>query len=373
MHLGPSFAIFPLIQCRIFIENPFDLACNRKVSLMSLFAATHIPSHTDQTAFEAAIRGVETVFLTAHVNPDGDTLGSMLALKHAFDTYCPQMKRVDCAITGKMPDVFHFLPAIEKVYRLEEAQGLPESYDLAISVDCGSISRLGLGQAYFNQAKSSLNIDHHVSNEAFADTNVVLTEASASGQVIAYLLDGAKMAITPEIATCIYATILTDTGGFKYSNTTQAVFELAARLVQAGANPELIYKHMYEIRPKCQVDLVADAMLRIQLSDDSQIGWTTVSQKDFKTFGAEEEHTEGIVEGIRQIDTVKLAAFFREMSNGHTKVSTRSDDHRLNVSNVMGLFGGGGHKMAAGCTIEAPIHEAVEKVTQALRDILQAL
>lgn len=302
----------------------------------------------------------KTVFITAHVGPDGDTLGSMLGLKHAFAKACPQIQRVDCVIAGKMPAVYHFLPGIDTVQNIEADPDLLDRYDLAISVDCGSLDRLGPAGALFQAATTSVNIDHHISNERFATLNIVEPQASSSGEVVAGLLDGMAIPLDANIATCLYAAMITDTGGFKYSNTSEAVFQLAARLVKAGANPELIFKEVYEIRPLSQVRLQAEALLQTQFNPAETLGWTTVTRQMLERYGARDEHIDGVVESIRQVETVLVAAVFNETPSGETKVSLRSDDHRLDVSAVMVGFGGGGHKMAAGCTIPHPPEKARE-------------
>jgi phosphoesterase RecJ-like protein len=292
----------------------------------------------------------------------------MLAFKHAFEKACPHIYGVDCVIAGKMPNVYHFLPGIREVKNVETADDLLEQYDLAISVDCGSSDRLGPSEKYFNNAKTSVNIDHHISNKRFGNINIVVPTAAASGEIIADLLKELKIPLDPNIATCLYAALMTDTGCFKYSNTSSKALETAAQLVGAGADPEYIYKQIYENHPRAQAMLHADALLKTQFNSDYSLGWTVISRTMLAEHGALDEHIDGLVEAIRQIDTVMISAMFKETKDGNTKVSLRSDSHAIDVAAVMEKFNGGGHKMAAGCTIEKPPDEAIKLVLPLLEE-----
>lgn len=296
----------------------------------------------------------------------------MLAFKHAFLKTYPQMERVDCVIAGKMPDVYHFMPGIKTVKNVETSQDLLAQYDLSISVDCGSGDRLGPAEPLFMGATVSVNIDHHISNKCFGKLNIVIPEAAASGEVVADLLKVLDIPLDADIATCLYTALVTDTGGFKYSNASAKAFRLGSDLVAAGANPELIFKQIYEERPKAQVMVHADAVLRAEFNADKTLSWTTVTRQDLDRFGALEEHIDGIVESLRQIDSVLVSAVFKETAAGDTKVSLRSDSHDINVSAVVEPLNGGGHKMAAGCTITQPPDAARAIVLPELEAAIQA-
>jgi phosphoesterase RecJ-like protein len=318
--------------------------------------------------FIAAVGEAKTIFITAHVGPDGDTLGSMLGFKHAFEKACPHLQRVDCVISGKMPDAYKFLPGIKEILRMETATTLLEQYDMGISVDCGSLDRLGLARPLFVASKVSVNIDHHISNDRFASLNIVETSAAASAEVAFDILQAMQIPMDANIATCLYTGIITDTGGFKYSNTTAKVMETTAKLINAGANPEYIFKQLYDEQPQCQVMLQADALLHTQFNAEKTIGWTVASREMLSQHGALDEHLDGLVESIRRIDTILIAVVLKATMNGQTKVSIRSDSHHIDVSAVMAVFGGGGHKMAAGCTMEMPLHEAPAKLLPLLEE-----
>jgi phosphoesterase RecJ-like protein len=292
----------------------------------------------------------------------------MLGFKFAIEKARPHVQRVDCVISGKMPDVYSFLPGIKEVLRMETATTLLEQYDLGISVDCGSADRLGLAKAVFESAKTSVNIDHHISNERFGTLNVVEPTAAASAEVIFDILKEMKIPMDANIATCLYTGIVTDTGGFKYSNTTAKVLENTAQLVAAGANPEYIFKQIYEEQPLCQVMMQADALRQTQFNADKTVGWTLATRALLAQHGALDEHVDGLVESIRRIDSVLVAVVFKETEDGQTKISIRSDTHDIDVAAVMGLYGGGGHKMAAGCTMPMPIAEATKVLIPILEE-----
>ncbi|MBY0450708.1 MAG: bifunctional oligoribonuclease/PAP phosphatase NrnA [Cyanobacteria bacterium] len=319
-------------------------------------------------AFIEAVQTAKSVFITAHVGPDGDTLGSMLAFKHAFEKACPHIHGVHCVIAGKMPDVYRFLPGIRDVKNIETDPEILDYYDLAISVDCGSADRFGPAERVFSAAGVSVNIDHHISNKQFGKININVPTAAASGEVVADLLTELKIPLDANIATCLYTALVTDTGGFKYSNATAKAFELAAKLVTAGADPEYIYKELYEKRPRAQALMQAEALSKTRFNEDYTLGWTLVDRAMLKKHGALEEYIDGLVESIRQMDTVVIAAVFKETPDGNTKISLRSDSHAIDVAAVMEPFDGGGHKMAAGCTMLMPLREAEATLIPILKD-----
>ena len=286
----------------------------------------------------------------------------MLGFKHAFEKACPHLQRVDCVISGKMPDAYQFLPGIKDILRMETATTLLTQYDMGISVDCGSVDRLGLARPLFEAAKVNVNIDHHISNDRFAAINIVETSAAASAEVAFDILQTMQIPMDANIATCLYTGIITDTGGFKYSNTTAKVMETTAKLINSGANPEYIFKQLYDEQPQCQVMLQADALLHTQFNAEKTMGWTVASRELLEKHGALDEHLDGLVESIRRIDTVLIAVVLKATVDGQTKISIRSDSHQIDVSAVMGVFGGGGHKMAAGCTMPMTIDEAPAKL-----------
>lgn len=294
----------------------------------------------------------------------------MLALKHAFEKGCPNLEVVDCLMDGKMPEVYFFMPGIGDVKDVQTSKDILDKYDIAISVDCGSVDRLGAVAPLFENAGVSVNIDHHISNKHFGALNIVLPKASASGEVVAEIIDEMGIDLDAGMATAIYTALVTDTGGFKFSNASSKSYRLAARCIDAGADHEEIYKQVYEQRPRAKAMLLAEAVLHAQFNEDQTLCWTEVTREMRERHQALEEHTDGIVDALRQIDTVVIAAIFKEGDDQVTRVSLRSDSHAIDVAEVVEHFGGGGHKMASGCTIEAPLEEAKKRVLPILESKL---
>ena len=337
--------------------------------------STHSPKlRRYQDAYNALDRS-ETVFITAHVGPDGDTLGSMLGLKHSLAYLFPNIKRVDCIIAGRMPDVFRFMPGIDEVISIDKTpEKVLDRYDLAISVDCGALSRLGPAASLFQSARDTLNIDHHVSNDAFAHINIIETDAAASGQVIVRILNMWQSPISKEAAICLYVALLTDTGGFRHSSTTPEAFEVAAQLQRAGANVTEIYYHIYETQPFCQSQLIAYAVSKAQRAVSNQVCYTTLTLAEITQHQALDEHTEGIIDQLRCIEGVVVSALVKEMESGRTKISLRSNSDAVDVSVLLGThFGGGGHRKAAGASVEDTLDNTKAKLLRVLEEALNQL
>ncbi len=328
---------------------------------------------SEVTQFKEAILQAKSVFLCAHVSPDGDTLGSMLGLKHALKNAFPHLTVIDAAVSGKIPDIYHGLPGVSEIKDPDTATDLLAQYDLSFCLDCGSPDRLGSSQHFFMGAKCAINIDHHVSNKRFGHINLIDTQAAASGEVVADLLTPNQIPLTPETAACLYVALLTDTGGFKYSSTTSKIFRLAADLVDAGANPEMLFKQIYDVMPKSQALLHATCVQKAKFNADNSLSWVIISREDLAQTGAIDEHIEGLVDILRRISTVRVAALLKATPDGMTKVSLRSDDHRINVAEIAERWNGGGHKMASGCTITKPPEQVETELIPILEAAIQAV
>ncbi|MCA9800229.1 MAG: bifunctional oligoribonuclease/PAP phosphatase NrnA [Cyanobacteria bacterium HKST-UBA06] len=326
----------------------------------------------DCQAFKKALENAKTVLLTPHVGPDGDALGSMMGLYFTLTRQFSHFDRVDPVMTGTVPKLFHFLPGADQI-KNAETDALLDQYDLAISVDCGAIERLGAAQPHFSKATCAINIDHHVSNNRYGTLNIIDETASASGEVVADLLNGNGIAMDADTANNLFVAILTDTGGFKYSNTTAKLFGLAAQLTEAGAKPEHINRHLYGEVPKAQTMMQAHAVAQARFNADNALCWTLVSRELLNRFDAQDEHVEGLVELLREMQPVKLSAVLKETVSGHTKISLRSDTPLINVADIAARWGGGGHKMAAGATIDVPPQTFENDLIPVLEAALKAL
>lgn len=305
-----------------------------------------------------ALKKSRNVVIISHTGPDGDTLGSMLALKEILLTL-NTLEKIDTVAVSKIPDMYKFLPGVNLV-KFQDNKDLYQSYDIVIAVDCASLDRLGDAVDLFKNAKLTINIDHHISNNNFGDINWIETNAAACGQILYKLIEYLEINITKSIATNLYTAILTDTGGFKFENAKAETFEICSKLVMAGADPVFIYKECYESKPLPMVRLQAKAVDQAVFTKNNQIAYSSISRKLLELLDATDDHVEGISEILRQINTVKVAIIFKETSKGDTKVSFRSNG--VDVCEIARFFGGGGHKLAAGCTIAKNIADSINEI-----------
>lgn len=311
----------------------------------------------DYSKLNNIIKSSKNILIFSHINPDGDTLGSMCALYSVIlDNY---KKKCDMVSLSKIPDVYSFLPHINDVKHIDNIDKSRE-YDLVINVDVASIERICDGQILFNKAKSTVNIDHHKTNNAYAGINIINSDASSTGEVLFGCFKEMELNINLDVAICLYTAILTDTGSFRFDNTKPSTFECASKLVEIGVNPSDIYKKVYESDSKTLVMFQAYCISKAKFLDNDKIAYTTVYKKDMEKFSANDECMEGLTEKLRAIVSTRIAFVAKEMKSGGTKISMRSKF--ADVAEICGVFGGGGHKFASGCTIKAPVELAVEKI-----------
>ncbi len=309
------------------------------------------------------IKSSKNILILSHVNPDGDTLGSMCGLYSAI--YENHKKKCEMAAMSKIPDVYLFLPHIGEVKNIDEIDKSRE-YDLVINVDVASIDRICDGKILFDKAKKTVNIDHHKTNPAYGNFNFIDPEASSTGEVLFGLFTKMNWKINLDCAICLYNAILTDTGSFRFDNTKPKTFECASKLVEIGVSPSDIYKKVYESDSKTLVMFQAHCISKAKFLKDNKIAYTVVYKKDMEKFSAGDECMEGLTEKLRAIVTTKVAFVAKEMKSGGTKISMRSKCG--DVAEISGVFGGGGHKYAAGCTIKAPVEKAVEMILKEIEE-----
>lgn len=310
------------------------------------------------------IKNSEKILIVTHVNPDGDCLGSALALKLTIEKEFN--KKVQAIVNGKVPEVYKFLPSSESFRTVSELK--EHNFDTVISVDCASKDRMTDAIPLFDKAKETINIDHHKTNPAFGKYNYVLGDASSSGEVLCKIIKEEKIGIDRDIANCLYVAILTDTGAFRFDNTKAETFLAVADLMQYGINPSLLYKCCYESKPLAMVKLSACAVSKAEFLHDGKIAYTVITLEDLKKNKALNEHTDGVVELLRQVNSVEIAFVVKETEQGYSKVSLRS--RNADVTKIASLFDGGGHSKAAGCTIKKPYQTAVNKLIEASEKLL---
>lgn len=306
------------------------------------------------------INKAETIVILTHENPDGDAIGSGLALYNALKN----MGKNPDIIIPEYPRVFEFLPNANEIKK----ESSIEKYDLAISVDCATIKMLNGFANYFENAKVRVSIDHHSTNTMFGDLNYVSPEAPACAQILIVVLEYFKVEVTKEIGTCILTGIITDTGGFKYSSVTAETFEFVAGLLNKGINVSKIYKKVLQTKTRANFELSKRAMDRLEFFEDGKIAFTYITLQDQENVNAENGDHEGIVEIGRDVEGVEVSIFVRETDTG-CKISMRSNEY-VNVSDVCILLGGGGHIHAAGCSLQCSIEQAKEKLLRQVKSVI---
>lgn len=307
------------------------------------------------------IRAHNDILLVAHVSPDGDTLGSCLALYAAL---LQLGKEVQIACADPVPKIYRFLPNSEQVRALEDVR----QADSLICVDCADVARAGRCAVLFDNAEFTLNIDHHGTNDHYADENYV-QKAGATGELVFGVLMNLKVNITKDIAACLYAAITTDTGNFAYSNTTPDTLRIAAELLETGIDLPYLNRMLFRTVPQHKMRLHGLAIMKTELYEHGRIGISTLTREDMASCGAAGEDTEGVIDNVRDIDTVEIAALLREDDDGQIRVSLRGKSS-ADVAKIAVLYGGGGHKLAAGCTLAPPIDLAASRILQAATALL---
>jgi bifunctional oligoribonuclease and PAP phosphatase NrnA len=305
-----------------------------------------------------AVRAHDRFLLTIHENPDGDALGSILAMKLALDQLG---KDVVMYLQGTTP-----LPKEYQFMDLDELQrGTPPDGGsrVVIALDCATASRMGPDPALLERAKLVVDIDHHHDNTRFGQVNAILPKASSTGEILYDLFLELGVEITPEIAEALYIALVTDTGRFQYTNTTPRTLRVAAELVEAGADVHHIFQFVYENVAFAKLKLVARALDNAMVYEGGRIIVSHLERTDFEAAAAEEPFSEGIIDYLRAVEGAEVAALIREppSQDGPTRrVSLRTRAEEIDVSAIARKSGGGGHRQAAGFSSEASVDEITE-------------
>ena len=300
------------------------------------------------------IEKAKDIVILTHECPDGDAVGSALAM---YLTLKKLNKQVDVVIP-EFSNAFKFLPGADEIKK----EGKEESYDLAISVDVTGIKRLNGFAKYFENSKTKIQIDHHQVNEMFADYNFVNPASPACAQNLIFIIEKLGVEIDKEIGTCLLTGIITDTGGFKYEGVSAETFEFASWLLAKGVNVSYIYKRVLQMKTRANFELRKLIMDRMEFICNNKVTFTYITLEDLQRVNAEEGDHEGLVEVGRDIEGVEVSIFIREIENGY-KASLRSNNY-VNVSDVCIAFNGGGHIRAAGCNITGTLQECKSKIIQ---------
>jgi phosphoesterase RecJ-like protein len=324
----------------------------------------------DMRAVVAALRKQDHFLVTSHENPDGDALGSLLAMHLALR----QLRKDSCmylAGPAPLPGEYGFL-ALDDLLR-----ELPSDHAerILVAVDCAQASRIGGDPALLERPRLTLNIDHHHDNTRFGDVNLVVEQASSTGELLADLFQKLDVPITPELAEPLYTALVTDTGRFQYANTTPKALRLAADLVEAGADVHKVFQGVYETVQFAKLKLLARALERAQILAGGRVVVSYLLRGDFSEVGAAEPYSEGIIDYLRAVEGAELAALIREPPRGGSparKVSLRSSVDEIDVSAIARKSGGGGHRQAAGFASDASIDEITAFIVQEFREVAAA-
>lgn len=317
-----------------------------------------------------ALMRVQSCMILCHVMPDGDAIGSSLALARALVKLGKKVKLVS---VDPVPQTYRFL---EREIRFEapsavtrEVMGL---YETLVFLDCTHKDRIGSLADLIGPSHFIVNVDHHTTNSFFGHVNYVDPDAAAVGEQVLRVIDKLGVSLDEDMARSLYAAILTDTGSFRYENTKPRVFRVAARLVEAGAKPSEISEAIYESRSFSSLKVLGLALTTLKTTAAGKVAWMTMSREMLLDAGGSDSDTEGIINYARAIKGVEVGLLFREVEASTTRVGLRSRSV-VDVSMIAGEFGGGGHPRAAGCTVHLPLTEAENVVVQrAVRAVQEA-
>lgn len=313
-------------------------------------------------ALREELRHASSVLIGTHLNPDGDALGSALAMSMYLDS---QKIENEIVCHHEPPRNLQFLPGSNRV-RLEPHG---EKYDLGIILDLDAMERLGRTEAYFASCQRLVVIDHHIPHSAPGDLRIVDTAAPATAVILTRLLRELGANITPQMATCLLTGIVTDTGSFRFRNTTPEALALSAFLLEQGGDLNQVSEEVFQSKTLGSVKLLGHALEVMRLACDNRIAWSCLSQRDFELAQGRDEDTEGFVNEMLFVTSVQIAALLREPKPGRIRCSLRSRGD-FDVAEVARFFGGGGHKNAAGCTLDMPLEEAEAQVVERLKACL---
>ena len=312
-----------------------------------------------------ALRSHQTFCVVGHVRPDGDCIGSQLALAMALQH---EGKQVLCWNEDAAPAKLKFLDPDGLFQRPRHGEG----FDCVIATDCASFERLGKAGECVLQRQVLINIDHHESNTRYGDINWVSPREPSTGELIYRLLKIARWPVTPAMADNLFTAVSTDTGSFQYASTRPGTFHTGAELVTRGANLAKICDEVYQSYSLSRVRLLKHVYNKFRLTLNDRIAWFWLKKADFSRTGAVSNDSEGLIDHIRAIEPVVVACVFEELGPELTRISLRSKSDQINVNEIAAQFGGGGHPAAAGARIAGPPLSVQRKVIAALKKAIQA-
>ena len=326
-------------------------------------------THLDLSLVELcrSLKKKDRFLLASHVDPEGDAVGSVLAL----DCLLRRLGKKSLIVCeDPFPDRLGCLPK-KRWNQVKDISG-DRTFDALVVADCPTLERIGSVQKFLKPSTQIFNIDHHISNDRFGHYNLIQPQAAACGEVVYDMFQWFKLKLTREEATALYVSIATDTGSFKYSNTTVKSHQIASELIQTGINIEEINDSLYATYSLEKIQLYSLLLGRVKKSQDGAVAWVGLTRNDLARTRATYEDTEGFIDFLKYIKEVKFSFFMSEMDgseSGQVRVSFRSKGD-YDVAQIAAHFGGGGHKKAAGCTIHGTLEEAAEQILNQIKSAL---
>lgn len=313
------------------------------------------------------LRKHNNFIISSHIHLDGDALGSEIAL---FAMLNQLKKNVKIINQDETPEIYQFLPYVQEIISSKDISKDThfdiEPGTVLIVLDSSNLDRIGEINVDFKKIDFIINIDHHPSNNLFGKYNYINSKASSVGEILYSLCKKIKCTINQNIAVALYTAIITDTGSFKYTNTSAETFQIASDLVKNGVNPANISNYIYNNNSPSAIKLLGKALSKLAIDPSSKISWTFVTREMLNSIQARDEDVEGIVDKILSIRNIQVSVFFRESEEGFIKASFRSKG-KFNVDYFARHFGGGGHHNAAGCNIKDNINNAINEVITKLK------
>jgi bifunctional oligoribonuclease and PAP phosphatase NrnA len=323
-----------------------------------------MPSQDDMQAVVAALRANERFVVTSHEAPDGDALGSLLGTGLALRGLGKDVVMF-LGGTAPLPGEYRFLELEKSGLRRERPADLAER--VLVAVDCASPGRVGAEPGVVDAAPFTVNIDHHHDNPRFGNVDLIVPDASSTGEVLADVFHELGVVMSPEIAEALYIALVTDTGRFQYANTTPKALRLAADLVEAGADVNRVFQGVYENVQFAKLKLLARALERARVLEGGEIVVSHLLRADFEAVGAAEPYSEGIIDMLRSVEGSAVSALIREPPRDGAparKVSLRSSVDEVDVSAIARKSGGGGHREAAGFSSDLSVEEITEFIVR---------
>ncbi len=312
--------------------------------------------NSSESKLFSQLKKEDTIAIISHINPDGDSIGSVLALGMGLRN---KSKNVYMYINDDIPQKYKFLQGIQNLILYDEAN-CPR-IDYCFVLDCGDIARLGYSRAILNNSSTIINIDHHVTNTRFADINILDQRASSTSEIIFNLLEKSKIPINKNIAQALYTGIATDTGNFVYDNTSSKTHKIVSKLLDYGVDLNLISYNLYQNKDLNLVRYTGYILQNLKLYYNGKLAIILAFEKDLKEYRIHDGDVDGIINYARNIQGVKVAILIKEIEDDKLKISFRSKDN-IDVSKLAKEFEGGGHAKASGATIRGNIRETSDKI-----------